>query len=303
MKSFSIIFVIFLFSPNLYAYSRFAFFHLNPNEQIFSIQSGYISSEIEYEQNNIVKSHYDAKYLRTEFGYSLGLPHDLMVQSTISAGAYGTQEKNHDSSLNISNQKNHFHGIQGFEFKLQRILPFTNQKTKYAFQLGSRGSLQTPKETNLAYGGFDIFMSLHWSHQHDTHYFNGNIKSEIVGRKKTKLQNGNKEVSDAYSVLGVQIGYIYTTSSSTPFGFSIEPHIYHTTDYNTRNPNFNRITDKGFIFGGKINFFKSIAPNLDLYFSHMRESYIFNVVDPTVSGEVDYEIERNETYLGFLWAF
>ncbi len=303
MKCLSITLISLIITNNASAHSRFAFIHLNQGEHFFSSQAGYISSEIEYEQDEVVKSHYDSKYLRSEFSYATGFIFDLMAHLTISLGTNGTLEKNHDASLNLPYQKSHFHGIQGFEFKLQKLLPLSNQKTNYAFILGSRGSLQTPKETNLSYGGFDFNMSLSWSHQHKSHYFNGNIKSEIIGRKKTKLINGNKEVTDAYSVLGAQVGYVYTTSGINPFGLSFEPHFYHTTDYNTRNPYFNRITDKGFIWGAKIKLIKTLNQNFDLYLTHMRESYMFNVVDSSVSGEVDYEIERNETYLGILCFF
>lgn len=303
MKIFSIIFIFFWIPAFTFAYSRFAFIHLTPDQKLYALQSGYISSEIEYEHNETVVSHYDAKYLRTEFTYAEGFSYDLTAKLTLSAGAFGTLEKTHDPSVNLPNHKIRFHGPQGFDFKLQKLLPFSNEQTKYAVQVGSRGSLLSAKETNLAYGGFDFHMSFHWSHKHRTHYFTGNVKSEIVGRKKTTLITGDKEITDAYSLLGAQIGYIYTTSSAHPFGFSLAPHFYHTTDYNTRNPNFNRITDKGFIWGAEIKFFKSLNENFDLFVSHMRESYIFNVVDSSVSGEIDYEIERNETYIGILWSY
>lgn len=296
MKISSIIFFFLAFSNFTYAYSRFALMHLKPDEKIFGIQTGYISSEVEYEHNELVVSHYDSKYLRTEISYAEGFSHDFMARLMISAGAFGTLEKTHDQSLTLPNQKIRFHGIQGFDFKLQKLLPFSNEKTKYTVQVGTRGSLQTPKETNMAYGGFDFHMSLHWSHRHEDHYFYGNIKSEIVGRKKVALISGDKEVTDAYSILGTQIGYLYQF-------FSITPYFYHTTDYNTRTPYFKRLTDKGFIWGAEVKFFKSLTPNLDIFITHMRESYIFNIIDSSFDGEIDYEIERNETYLGFLWAF
>lgn len=279
-------------------YSQFAHDHLKSDEQRVELKSGYVSSEIEYELNETVLSHFDTKYLRQELSLSRGFIYDLMAKLTISAGVAGKLEKFYDTSVNLPNQSIRFQGMQGFNFKLQKELPFSTEKTKYAVLVGSRGSLLSAKETNLAYGGFDFYTSFSFAHKKLNHYFKGNIQSEIVGRKKTKLFDGKKEITDAYSVLGTKIGYVYDTGK---MGLAFSPHFYHTTDYNTRNPNLERITDKGFVWGAEFKAFFYISPDLTLYLSHMRESYIFNVVDTTIRGEVDYEIERNETFLGLIW--
>lgn len=296
MKIFSFIFFLSSLSNQAYGFSYFAFPHLNNNEIALSLQTGYISSEIEYEQNDLALSHYETKYLRTEISYQQGYAHDLSAKLEISAGAFGKLKKTHNQSLNLPDEQIRFNGIQGFEFFVQKLLPSSNYKTKYSVLVGTRGSLQTPKETNLAYGGFDFYMSLQWAHVHNEQYFYGNIKSEIIGRKKTKLISGATEVTDAYSSLGGQVGYLYEF-------FSVAPYFYHTTDYHTRNPNFNRITDKGFILGGEFKIFTKLRPNLEIYLTHLRDSYVFNIVDSSISGAIDYEIERKETYLGILWHF
>lgn len=304
MKSFTIFFFTALLS--LYAtandsYHYLAFPLLQENQKQLSYQLGFDSTEYEYELNDTVLTHSDAKYLRHEIEYSQYLFQGITLSFMISAGQWGNLKKYYDSSLNLKNESIRFHGIQGYDLRLKKYLPFSNEKSKYGFQIGSKGSLQTPKETNMAYGGFDFHIAFLMAHKHHEHYFLGELKSEIVGRKKRYLMDGgHKEITDAYSMFGAQIGYLY----ENPFiDIAISPYFYHTTDFNTRNNLYNRITDKGFLWGGEFKFMKKINQQWSLYLIHIRESYVFNVVDPQHKSGIDYEIERNETNLGFLWKF
>ena len=304
MKSFTIIFFFSLITANAYAYNHFPFLAfplLEENQKQLSYQVGYDSTEFEYEQQDKVLTHNDAKYIRHEIEFSQNIWRDYTYSLMISGGQAGKVEKFYDASLNLNNEKIHFHGIQGYDLRLKKYLPFSNDKSKYAFQIGSKGSLQTPKETNMAYGGFDLHIAFLMAHKHREHYFLGELKSEIIGKKKRYLvDGGHKEITDAYSVFGAQLGYLF----ENPYiDVAISPYFYHTTDFNTRNNLYTRITDKGFIWGGEFKFLKKISNQFSVYLVHIRESYVFNVVDPQQTKGIDYEIERNETNLGLIWKF
>lgn len=298
----SLTFFIFMASPLAYEHYHYqAFPLLEENQKQISYQIGYDSTEFEYELKDKVLTHNDAKYIRHEFEYSQNIFQDLTLSLMISAGQSGKVEKFYDSSLNLKNEKIHFHGIQGYDLRLKKELQFSTDQSKYAFQLGSKGSLQTPKETNMAYGGFDFQLAMLMAHKHHEHYFLGELKSEIIGRKKRYLvDGGHKEITEAYSVFGAQVGYLF---ENPILDISISPYFYHTTDFNTRNNLYTRITDKGFIWGGEFKFLKKLSQKFTLYLIHLRESYVFNVVDTQHTSGIDYEIERNETNLGLIWKF
>jgi hypothetical protein len=278
-----------------------AFSFLDEKQSAMFYEVTYKSSEEEYEVSGRVLTHQDTKHYRHKLAYEYGLPNDLSLQLGLAFSSTGTIEKFNDQSLSIPNQRIKFRGLQGYEVSLTKRLPLSNSKTQYALKLSSIGTILKPKETNFAYPGYDLSLYFFLSHKHDDHYFTGELKSEIVGKKETKLHNGGQnEVIDAYSILGAKIGYL---NENTIIPYHLTAYFYHTTDYNKKDQFFIRRTDKGFVWGAEVKFYKKINQRLEMYLAHLRESHVFNIVDSSLTSAVDYEIEKNETRLGLIWNF
>ncbi len=294
-----------------FSYARFLNFpHLEKHQKMISQELSYFSSEEEYEVSNQILSLSESKSLRynvrgtTPFNIPLNYCDNLTFDFQIKTTINGELTKTYDQSLGFSREHIDFRGIDGYRTSVLKKLAISNNKTFYGARFFLQGHFLGPKETNSSYGGTDVGMEFLLSHQHDRNNFYAKAKTEIVGRKKIELLDGGREIVDAYSILGVLVGYQYliiNNQSEIPVNLTLR--FDHTTDYNTKSPKLTRRTDKGFIWGGEISFSKKINHQNFLHFMHARESYVFNVISNQRDQNIDYEIEQNESSLTWVYLW
>lgn len=276
------------------------FYKVENNKYSFFLQSGYFVEENEFEKAKVTQDLFEYDHLFYRMGSVFNVHKNTQAEINVEAQSNGTLYKKYSPALNLPVQDVYYHGFHAIEIKLQQFLKTDSDNDSLMFQLKLKGSPLKGKESNNTSEGKDVAISLFWSHKHNQWRGFGEIKSEIIGRKKIIQSNGDLETFDTYSRFGSMIGAQWLGEKFWLEGSTL---FYLTTDYNTRSPTYSRTTDKGFVIGGKILTGYFFNPKSSVTIEHVRSGSNFNIVTDSTTDITEYEIEIKYTKLGFSWLF
>lgn len=231
----------------------------------------------------------------------IGLPGQRQIGLEFSALADGELSKEYSSTFNIPKQYIQYKGFHAAELFYQEHLKTTDKDNQMALELRVKGSPINGKESNNTYEGKDIGIALLYSHLHENEWrIYGDLRASVIGSKKVTRSDGELETVDAFSQFGNLLGVQWLKNK---YWFEANALFYLTTDYISRSVNYSRVTDKGFIIGGKILFGYYIKPNVTFTIEHLRQGQNFNVIAEETIEDKEFEIETQYTQLGLTWLF
>ena len=300
-----LLFVFFFISFNVCAIESgtdlaHPFYLLRPGQFSMSAQSGYFIEENEFDKAKVTQDLFEYDHFFYRLGSVFGVHGNRQVEINMEAQSNGTLYKRYSPGLNLPVQDVYYHGFHSVEVKLQQHFVTDSDKDGLMFQLKFKGSPLKGKETNNTYQGKDLALSLFWSHRHNQYRAYGEIHSEVLGKKIITQDNGDIETIDAYSQFGTMLGGQILNEKFWLEGIAL---FYLATDYNSRSRTYNRITDKGFVVGGKFLIGYYINPKTTLTIEHYRGGKNFNIVTESTTEATDYEIELQYSQLGVTWLF
>lgn len=277
------------------------FYLLKPGEFTLSAKAGLFNEEHEYEIAGSVQDLFEYNHNFYKLASTVGLPGLRMLGIELSATADGEVSKFYSPALNIPKTYVQYKGFHAAEIFLQQHFENLQEKNKLAFEVRFKGSPLTGKEVNNTYQGKDIGIAILYSHLHSDEWrIFGDVRSTIIGRKKVTRFDGIIETTDTYSQFGTMVGFQWLQNK---YWFEVSGLFYLTTDYISRSVNYSRITDKGFVIGGKAIFGYYLKPNINFTIEHVRQGSNFNVITETMTEEKEFEIETQYTQLGVTWLF
>lgn len=277
-------------------------FYLLPSGH-FTIEAGggLFMEEFEYEKAKVVQDLFEYQHNFYKLGTTVGFPYNRQLGIEASFNDRGDLDKKYAPALNLQSQDIPYKGFHAFEFFIQQHFEVDDQKNKLAFEVRGKGSPLKGKETNNTYSGKDISFSLLYSHLHNDDWrIYGKIHTGVVGKKKNRKYDGELEVTSPYSVFGSLVGVQRLMGK---FWLDLNGLFYLTTDYNSVSPSYTRLTDKGFIIGGKLTAGYYLTPKFIMTLSHQRQGSNFNVITEDTSQETEFEIETQISQLGVTWLF
>lgn len=276
-------------------------FHLmKAGETMLHVQSAYFDEEHEYEKGKQVQDLFEYTHLLHEFGALFGLPGERQLGVNLQAVTNGNLYKEYAVNFHIPKEDVSYRGFHAAEVYYQEHFKTKSDKNKWALEFYFKGSPFSGKETNFNYSGKDFAMSLHYSHIHNHEWrFYGELRTKVYGRKKTRKHNGEMEVINAYSEFGNGLGLQWLKGD---FWYEGAAYFYLTTDYHSSSPSYTRLTDKGFVTGGKFLIGYRVNQTTAITLEHVRSGANFNVI-ADVSNATEFEIETQYSQLGVRWAF
>jgi len=306
--SFMIKFLTFLFIFNSAAYAQnhsvdltHPFYLLESGQFTLDLKGGLFMEEFEYEKAKVVQDLFEYKHEFYKLGTIVGLPQNRQFGIEFSFNANGDLDKKYAPALNLQRQDIPYKGFHAYDFFIQQHFEVENSKNKLAFELRTKGSPLKGKETNNTYSSKDFSFSLLYSHLHsDDWRLYGTVHTGIIGKKKVYKYDGEIEVTSPYSLFGSLIGIQRLMGK---FWLDLNGIFYLTTDYNSVSPSYTRLTDKGFIIGGKLTAGHYLTPNSIITLTHQRQGANFNVITEDTSQETEFEIETQISQLGVTWLF
>ena len=303
---FSCFLFAFLFSISLQAKQltpdlAHPFFLLGPGEFTVQTRAGYFLEEFEFEKAKVVQDKFEYKHNFYAIGSVIGLPGQRQFSVDFSFEDQGKADKIYAPATNLPQQKYSYKGFHAVEVVYQEHFNVADEDDKLAFEIRFKGSPLKGKESNNTYQGKDIAFALLYSHLHNNEWrIYGDIHSEVIGRKKVRKFNNEMETTDAYSEFGTLVGVQWLHNK---YWFDINGLFYLTTDYNSRSPSYDRLSDKGFIVGGKLSGGYYITPTVTVVIDHVRQGSNFNIVTESTTDATEFEIETQYTQLGLTWLF
>lgn len=297
--------LLFLFSLPLLASENDSdithpFYLLKAGEIKLSVESSYFLEEHEYEKAKVVQDLFEYKHYLSEIHAAFGLKDDRLIGGGFLFLHDGALEKSYSPSLNIPRSSVHYKGPHAFLLFYQEHFKTENDKNKLALEIRFKGSPIKGKETNNTYSGKDVSLGLLYSHRHENWRYFGSLRSDIIGRKKTTKDNGELETVNAYSQFGTELGAQWL---SDKFWLEGAAKFYLTTDYNSHSLSYTRLTDKGFVVGGKFLVGYFLNDKTTLTVEHVRQGSNFNVIADSTTEATEFEIETQYTKLGVAWVF
>lgn len=277
-------------------------FYLFPEGHLgMQSKAGFFTEEHEYEKAKVVQDLFEYKHNFYKISATAGLENQRQVGVEFSLQDRGTLDKKYSSNINLPQQSIPYKGFHAIELFLQQHLETQTTNDKLAIEIRFKGSPLNGKETNNTYQGKDIALSFLYSHLHKNEWrIYGDLHAEIIGKKKIKKFDGENEIISPYSQFGNLIGIQWLRNN---FWIEFNGLFYLTTDYNSESPNYVRLTDKGFVIGGKFLIGLYLTPKTVLTLDHIRSGSNFNVITESNAESTEFEIETQYTQLGISWFF
>lgn len=277
------------------------FFLLKPGQFTLHTKAGLFTEEHEYEVAKVVQDLFEYHHNFYKIGSTIGLPGQRQFGLELSATADGEVSKEYSPSFNIPKSYVQYKGFHAAEIFYQEHFTTDDSKNSLALEARFKGSPLKGKEVNNTYQGKDIGIAFLYSHLHDnTWRVYGEVRSTIIGRKKVTRYDGVLETVDAYSQFGTMLGFQYLKPK---YWFEMNGHFSLTTDYISRSSDYTRVTDKGFVVGGKALFGYYLQPQTFVTIEHVRQGSNFNVITENTVDDKEFEIEMQYTQLGLTWLF
>lgn len=298
--------IFILFSGPLLAQSHntelaHPFYLLPSGDFTLELKGGLFMEEFEYEKAKVVQDLFEYEHTFYKVGSVVGLPQNRQFGIEVSFNDRGNLDKKYAPSLNLPTEDIAYKGFHAVEFFIQQHFEVESAKNKLAFEVRTKGSPLKGKETNNTYSGKDFSFSLLYSHLHNDDWrLYGTVHTGVIGKKKVRKQNSELEVTSPYSEFGSLVGVQRLMGK---FWLDLNGLFYLTTDYNSVSPSYKRLTDKGFIVGGKFTAGYYLTPNMIMTLTHQRRGANFNVITEDNSEETEFEIETQSSQLGMTWHF
>lgn len=277
------------------------FYLLKPGEFTLSAKAGLFIEEHEYEVAKVVQDLFDYNHNFYKLASTIGLKGERQIGIEVSATADGEVAKEYSASFHIPKSYVQYKGLHAIEVFYQEHFNTHDEEDKLVFEVRTKGSPLNGKETNYTYQGKDIGIALLYSHLHNDEWrIYGDVRSTIIGKKKVTRYDGVLETTDAYSQFGTMVGVQWLQNK---YWLEANGLFYLTTDYISQSRDYSRMTDKGFVIGGKALFGYYIKPNITFTIEHVRQGSNFNVITEDTIEEKEFEIETQYTQLGVTWLF
>ncbi len=268
---------------------------------MFKAENAYFEEEHEYEKAKIVQDLFEYTHWSHKFEALFGIKGERQAGISLQAVTNGKLYKEYSATLNIPKENFGYHGFHAIEVYYQEHFKTESDKNKWAVEFRFKGSPLNGKETNYSYSGKDFSMSLHYSHLHQDIRFYGELHTKVFGREKTRKFNGELEVVNAYSEFGNTIGLQWLKGD---FWYEFNALFSLTTDYHSSSPSYTRLTDKGFVTGGKLLVGYRMTEKSTISLEHVRSGANFNVIADTANANgTEFEIETQYSQLGVTWVF
>lgn len=277
------------------------FYLLDAGQATLELKSGIYLEEHEYEKAKVVQDLFEYEHTFYKLGGLLGLNGKKQIGLETTFLSNGKLSKQYSPLLNLPNHDISYKGFHALEGFFQQHFETENDKDQLAFEVRMKGSFLNGKETNNTYQGKDISISLLYSHTHREEWrIYGDLHAEIIGKKTTLKHDGEEEIVSPYSQFGNLIGVQWLRGK---FWFEVNGLFYLTTDYNSQSKSYTRLTDKGFVIGGKILAGYYITPEVIITVDHSRRGSSFNVISESTTEANVFEIETQYSQLGLTWLF
>lgn len=277
------------------------FYLLSKGEFTVEAKAGLFMEEFEFEKAKVVQDLFEYEHNFYHLGSIIGFSGNRQIGLEASFNDRGDLDKTYSPTLNLQTQNVAYKGFHALEVFFQQHFETDSEKNKLAFEVRTKGSPFKGKETNNTYSGKDIGFNLRYSHLHsDDWRIYGSIHAEVVGKKKIRKYDGELEVTSPYSEFGSLIGVQWLMGK---FWMDLNGLFYLTTDYNTISSSYSRLTDKGFIIGGRFQMGYRLGPKTIVTATHQRQGSNFNVITEDTSQETEFEIETQFSQLGVTWLF
>lgn len=264
------------------------------------MRAGHFREKQEFERAQVRQDTFENDHYFYKLGAAVSLGEKKQLEVNIEVNDYGKLYKEYSPSLNLPVQHISYRGFHAMELMFLQQLKTDSDQDSLAFQVKLKGSPLRGREINNTYQGFDLALSLLWAHQHGPWRIHGKVNSEIIGKKEIIQQAGGLEIIDAYSQFGAVLGLQWLQDI---YWLEVSSLFYLTTDYNSRSPSYNRLTDKGFAVGGKILAGHYLTPKTVLTLEHVKKGAQFNLITESTSDANEFEIEIQYTQLGVTWFF
>ncbi len=276
------------------------FYLLKPGEIKLHAETRYFMEEHEYEKASVVQDLFEYEHWHHEVEVAVGLKGQRLLGASLSFLSNGKVSKVYSPTLNIPNGNISYQGFYSFEVYYQEHLKTESDKNKMALEIRLKGSPLKGKESNNTYSGKDVSIGFLYSHRHHDWRIYGDIHAEVIGRKKTWKQNGELETVNAYSQFGTLLGAQWLLGKYFIEGNAL---FYLTTDYNSTSLSYTRLTDKGFVVGGKFAVGYFLSEHSFVTLEHVRRGSNFNVIAESTTEATEFEIETQYSKLGVSWYF
>jgi len=153
-------------------------------------------------------------------------------------------------------------------------------------------------------GGHDIALEYRFARQYGEDSLYGSLFSHYFG-KKNYYQPGDsrKSVKEAYTEVGIDLGYIYRLSDK--WSFQLGGTFALSSDYDVITPEITKTADKGYLIEASIAINYFLSPEWMGSVTHTRGSRIYNATNEDRSQEIDYEVEDESLFfsLTYMWDF
>lgn len=150
--------------------------------------------------------------------------------------------------------------------------------------------LYRPSVYDFGSGRHQIKVNYKYLHHLKTIYIEGNIATELFGRKKLILSDGNIEVTPAYTEVNTTLGAGYENQF---LDILLYVGYGQTTNYSNKSAHLTRQSDKGFvtIIGFDFEFYKN--RDYQIVINGLAKTKVFNAINEDLNKDVDYELEES----------
>lgn len=269
--------------------------------KVVSVGAFNIENEREFEKGeDIIESiTLSGNGVRSSFGIFTSAKNYFEV--SVEALADGKYEEVYAHELSyLGNRDNKVKGIREPEIVFMRSFPTIDDVNYYhGFKGTYRPSFNLAKQSNYLRSGHELEFSYWFSYRQKYYEFAGMLYSKYSSEQKVKLSEFGEERASPYSEVGIELmpTFIYNNYAIRFIGGT-----GNTTDYNTKNNEFERKSDKGFsVYGGV-----SLEYDRDDFAVNAKfiaTSYVFNSIDEDLTRDVDFEFENRLINLDFIWRY
>ncbi len=273
---------------------------------LFSFGGGAGHREVEYESNKVIVDQQLYKFNETRM--------KVLVSpwQNIAFGLIGQYDFDREYELKFgpastrSGDDSYQSSAQGpMDPEVFFIYEFRSQKDSWNQQVYLSGNPFDIEESprKIFRGGHDVFLEYRFSHQYGSDSLYGEIFSHYYG-KKNFYQPGDprKSVSEAYTEVGLKLGYLYRLNES--FSFFADGTFGLSSDYIVQTPEVQRFADKGYLLFANVGLNYFWNKNCFLKLETWRGSRIYNATQEDLNRDIEYEIE-DDFYLmtlNFAWG-
>lgn len=223
------------------------------------------------------------------------------LQISLDALIDGKYEEAYSYELSyLGNRENKVRGVREPELSYMRAFPTINDVHYFhGFKVSYRPSFNLAKQTNYLRGSHELELSYWFSYRRKNYELAGMLYSKYSSEKKIQLAEFGEERASPYSEVGIEL---MPTFIFDHFAFRLIGGTGNTTDYNTKNDEFKRESDKGFsVYGGAS--LEYDQEDFAVIAKIIATSYVFNSIDEDLTRDVDFEFENRTINLDFIWRY